>query len=351
MLLDPAKQQLNLPAALVERGDLDGAAVNVVGEQSDEAALLATKADAAQRHRQSRIALADEPDFVIGDDRKASVPALAQRATFDGAQPHAPLRPGDKESLAIVDLLPPVEATISLVEHVADAGCNLRLPANLDVVDDGRRDRNGSRHISQGIVDDVQFHAANAAIPFRPATRLTQRDRAGVDQAHHGAAFLPGPPVRRGCQHREGLGKDGGRPPRIGVRQRRTRELAGAQMIVMLAVGIEAGLQRAKALKLAQLRIHQGHQMIPALERLVVSVAVLPIHKLGKLPTINRFKQSGKNAIGKSHARPLLCLDNQQGPICIGTAEHAPRHSESFPGQPCRGERVARPKAEPGEGG
>src|SRR5689334_21955343 len=32
---------------------------------------------------------------------------------------------------------------------------------------------------------------------------------------------------------------------------------------------------------------------------------------------------------------PFLCLDNQKEPICIGSAEHAPRHSESFPGQPC----------------
>ncbi len=31
----------------------------------------------------------------------------------------------------------------------------------------------------------------------------------------------------------------------------------------------------------------------------------------------------------------LLCLDNQKRPICLGFAEHAPRHSESFPGQPC----------------
>ncbi|MGX9429452.1 hypothetical protein, partial [Bradyrhizobium sp. LeoA1S1] len=32
----------------------------------------------------------------------------------------------------------------------------------------------------------------------------------------------------------------------------------------------------------------------------------------------------------------LLCLDNQKRPICLGFAEHALRHSDSFPGQPCR---------------
>jgi hypothetical protein len=37
---------------------------------------------------------------------------------------------------------------------------------------------------------------------------------------------------------------------------------------------------------------------------------------------------------------PFLSLDNQEGSVCADSAEHAPRHSESFPGQPCyvRGE-------------
>jgi hypothetical protein len=32
---------------------------------------------------------------------------------------------------------------------------------------------------------------------------------------------------------------------------------------------------------------------------------------------------------------PFLSLDNQEGSVCADSAEHAPRHSESFPGQPC----------------
>src|SRR5215471_2255713 len=32
---------------------------------------------------------------------------------------------------------------------------------------------------------------------------------------------------------------------------------------------------------------------------------------------------------------PFLSLDNQQGSVCADSAEHAPRHNESFPGQPC----------------
>src|SRR5215471_1180140 len=75
--------------------------------------------------------------------------------------------------------------------------------------------------------------------------------------------------------------------------------------------------------------------MVPALKALVVGVPVMAVHNRRKPPPIDRFKQTSKDAIEIAHARPFLSLDNQKEPICIGSAEHAPRHSESFPGQPC----------------
>src|SRR5215813_5071013 len=52
MLLDPAEQQFDLPSALVERGDLHGRALKIIGEQGDDAALVAPHPDAPQRDRQ-----------------------------------------------------------------------------------------------------------------------------------------------------------------------------------------------------------------------------------------------------------------------------------------------------------
>ena len=95
-------------------------------------------------------------------------------------------------------------------------------------------------------------------------------------------------------------------------------------MIMVLRVGVEAGHQPAQAIGTAQLRIDQRHQVIPTLERFVVGIPIRTIHNRLKLPSIDRFKQAGKDAIGKSHARLLLCLDNQKVPVCIGPAEHAP---------------------------
>src|SRR5438132_10305685 len=106
-------------------------------------------------------------------------------------------------------------------------------------------------------------------------------------------------------------------------------------MIMVLWIGVKARLEGAQALDAGQLRVHQCDQMIPTLERFVVGIPVVLVHNLLKCPAVDRFKQTRKDAIGKAHARLLLCLDNQKGPICIGAAEHAPRHSESFPGRPC----------------
>src|SRR5262249_189027 len=77
-------------------------------------------------------------------------------------------------------------------------------------------------------------------------------------------------------------------------------------------------------------------QVVPTLERFIVGVTVVPVHDRLKLTPIDRLEQCSKSAIDVAHARSFLSLDNQKEPICIGSAEHAPRHSESFPGQACR---------------
>src|SRR6266851_1005611 len=49
MLLEPAEQQLDLPACLVEAADLDGRALEVVGEEGDLGSVVAPQANAAHR--------------------------------------------------------------------------------------------------------------------------------------------------------------------------------------------------------------------------------------------------------------------------------------------------------------
>src|SRR6202158_6341420 len=76
-------------------------------------------------------------------------------------------------------------------------------------------------------------------------------------------------------------------------------------MIMLMRVGVKGDFGPTQTLYPTQLRADQRHQMIPALERLVVGIAVVPLHDLPKLPPINRFEEVYKDAIQISHARPL----------------------------------------------
>src|ERR1700724_1943470 len=74
---------------------------------------------------------------------------------------------------------------------------------------------------------------------------------------------------------------------------------------------------------------------VPDIERFVVGVAVVPVPDRLEPPPIDQLEKTSKDAIDVVHARPLLSLDTQKGTVCTVPAGHAPRHSESFPGQPC----------------
>src|SRR5215475_12137008 len=122
MLLDPAEQQFDLPAALVECRDLDRRAAHIVGDEGDEAALVTPHSDAPQGYCQAGIAPTGEHDLTIVDDAEAVALAFAQWAAFDGAQAAVHFCAGDEESPACIDLLPPTEMTITFVEDVGSAG-------------------------------------------------------------------------------------------------------------------------------------------------------------------------------------------------------------------------------------
>jgi hypothetical protein len=289
MLFDPAEQQFDLPAGFVERGDLDRGAGEIVGEKHDDASVVPPELDAAKWDRQSCMALADELDLMVGDDLEAVAAALAVGALLCGAKGHVHLLPCNEESLAIIDLPPPAEVTIAFVEDVSCTCLDRGLLTNLDVVDVGRSDLDAGWDVADRIVDDVQLHAANAAVPLRPLADFAERDRARIDQPHHLRSLAPDLPIGHVGQHRKGLRKNRDWTAGVGVRQRRAGEFARTQMIMVLTIRIEGRLQRPKAFNAGQLRVNQCDQMIPALEALVIGIAIVPIHNLLKLPSIDRF--------------------------------------------------------------
>ena len=203
---------------------------------------------------------------------------------------------------------------IALVENVGRAGFELRLAADLDVVDGRRRNFDATGNIVLRMIDHVHLHAADTAIPFGPFAQLAQGDWARVDQPDHLGTFRSRVSIRLLRQHGEGFRENADRTPRICIRECRASNLAHTQMIMLMGIGVRVHCDPSQTLDPAQLGAHHRHQMIPALERFVVGIAVMPLHDLPKLPSIDRIEEFPKDAINVSHARPFLSLDNQKVP-------------------------------------
>src|SRR5882757_9679051 len=305
MLLDPAEQEFDLPAPLVEGRNLNCGAFEIVGDKSNRSAHVTFDLDASQRDRQLGIALAGEYDVGIGDDSEAVADGLAHVPGLRHAQARVNLDARDEESLGGVDLLPPAKVIIALVENVGRTGFQLRLTADLDVIDGRRRNLDTTRDILPWMIDDVHLQAADAAIPFGPFAHLAQRDWARVDQPNHLSPFHPRVSIGLRRQHRESVRENAHRTTGIRTRERRARNLAHPQMIMLMGVYLKGCFDGAQACDPAQLSAHHCHEMIPTFERFVVRIAVMALDDFPKLPSINRFQELPKDAIHVLHARPF----------------------------------------------
>src|SRR5450631_1677246 len=108
----------------------------------------------------------------------------------------------NEESLGSIDLLPPAEVIIALVEDIGRAGFELGLATDLNVVDGRWRNLDATGDIAARMIDDVHLHAADATVPFGPFAHLAQRNRARVDQPDHLGPLHPRVSIGLLSQHR-----------------------------------------------------------------------------------------------------------------------------------------------------
>ena len=206
----------------------------------------------------------------------------------------------------------------------------------MGVVDVGVGDVEDLRQIAAGIVDDMGLHAADAAVGLGPFEQFSQWDGRRVDQAQHFLGLGPGRAIGQTGDHRQDLGEGFDRPARVGVGKRRARDRLAAQMIVGVGVGVPARFERAQRRRAGDLGVDQHHQVLPAAERLVVSVGAPAFDDRFEPPPIEGLDELAENGRSKAHV-PLsfLSLDNQKIPRnlidFLGFAGHAPRNLQSTP--------------------
>jgi len=132
----------------------------------------------------------------------------------------------------------------------------------LRVVDVGVADVEDARQIVVGVIDDMDLHAADAAVGFRPIAPFSQRDGGGIDQPDEVAAVASALTVETLGDLFERIGEECDRPALVGVAEGRMRKRAAAEVIMVLGIGVPAGLQRPKAVEVAELREDQRRQMV-----------------------------------------------------------------------------------------
>src|SRR6266404_2596392 len=164
VLLDPAEQELDLPARLVGGGKLSGAAALIVGEDVEDLAGVGLDGNAAQEDWKVGIAFAGEDHLAIGL--------------------------GDEERPGVVDGSPPAEMAVGLVEHVSDAHLDGQCTGEGDIIDIGRRDLDGKRTGAGEVVQDVQLQSVNAAVGGGTIEQPAERYRGRIDELQDGPAFL-----------------------------------------------------------------------------------------------------------------------------------------------------------------
>src|SRR6202167_1905600 len=192
MLLDPSKQQFDLPAAFVKSADFAGRSAHIIGNEAENLAILAPNSNSAQRHRQLGVAFAGQGDLFVGQHTETLALRFFDRPGRDYAQSHVALGACDEEGVGLVNGGPPFVVDVTLVENVSRAGNDVDRAADLRVVDVGVGNVQDPRQIGVRIVEDVDFHAADTAVRLGPGAKFSQRDRRRVDQTDELATLVAG---------------------------------------------------------------------------------------------------------------------------------------------------------------
>src|SRR3954452_5015665 len=149
MLLDPLEEQLDLPAAFVERADGRGRQAKLVGEEHQRLARLGVpEADAPQMFGVMPAGIVTiESNGLIADDPNGTV----ARGGIDPVGIHVRFGTGDKEGAGQMQPMEPDEIDIAAIHHVDGARFREQQIERVDIVQLAVRDMDEARDVAAQI--------------------------------------------------------------------------------------------------------------------------------------------------------------------------------------------------------
>ena len=324
VLLNPAKEQLDLPASLVDAGHGQGRKIEVVGDENERlAGGRIVVADAAQG---LGIGLAGvfgiEPDGLVA----TQAGGLVDAARHGHVETHVASGSGDEPSARDVDATPACIVAIAPVENIVATGGERNLVEEVHVVLIGRAERAKGRQLGVDGQHDVKLHRRLRALPARPREqRQAQLDQRRIDGEKLGRQTRLQWTVRieSSCpahQHHGQFRKQGGGTPLVGVGQVAALDrTTNARVIKGAGAREQTGLDVAQTLSIGQLRKDHHREVIVGRQRLRVPRHRMPLRAAAKLFRVHPIENLGQDRFAVS-VRPGAFLTGWEESLTRGAS-------------------------------
>lgn len=185
LLLDPADEQLDVPAPLVKRRNRAGGRIEVVGQHPQDGARLDLDPDLADGVAHRVAPAVRRPFRQEADPVGRHVGGTGRhRARLGHAQRGVGLKPGDDAAGSPVELRPPAVIIVAEVEDISGARLDRHRLGGGDVVDSGRGDAEVERAVGVGVKDDMALAPWKSAEERGFAAEAVEVHGGRTDQAH-----------------------------------------------------------------------------------------------------------------------------------------------------------------------
>lgn len=287
MLLDPAEEQLHLPAALIELGDGERGQEKIVGQKHQP--FLARSIVVTNSAKPLGIAAFGnwivERDDLIGS--KAGPPV--DRLREEPLTIEASFGPSHEEGSRLVEPVESSKVEISAIHQVNSSGFPDKLVEDVDLVDlatgDDDHSGNGAAKVQQGVQFDGRFAPAELS-PRKQ--RQAQVDRGGIERVDGLIEFdaqrlLAVKAAGRLDQHLGEVGVDSPVAHLIGMGQSVAGDLtADAHVIKFGGLGSQTRFDVSETLSISQLGKRHGEKLLPARKALYLVVALIALDATAK---------------------------------------------------------------------
>jgi len=306
MLLDPLEEQLDLPTALVQRGNGQCGQGGVVGQEHQRLARLRIfETDAAQL---LGIILRDikavQGDALVADDAGAAV--CGHR--IDSAGVHAALGAGDKERPRLMHREQAAEIQITPIHHIEGAGFEAQHIQHVDLVGLAIGNMNEGRNVAAQIQQGMQLDGGLGGTKRRPwKQRQAQIDGGGI-QGVDGVVQVDAKAVvavefaRTTDEQRRQVRPDTPVAPLVGIGQRRAFDgRTKAQAVQLGLIRQQTDFDVPQTLAVGQLREGHGAELLGAAQTAHFEIATIPQHNARKAGPRNELHELREQRLAQVH--------------------------------------------------